>query len=105
MGIAVSTYRHKPVEKADEELRRKLVEWAGEKRHFGYWRLQVLLQRNGEQVNYKRIARVYRGAGLSVKRTKRNRLVRERSEIAAAVRTKYPHADRGGRLYAGVPGD
>ena len=86
MGLAVSTYRYKPLEERDEELRRKLVELAGEKPRFGYRRLQVLLQRTGEQVNHKRIWRVYREAGLSVKRKKRKRLVRERCEIAAAVR-------------------
>ena len=72
MGLAVSTYRYMPVGKGDQELRGKLVELAGEKPRFGYRRLQVLLQRNGEQVNHKRIWRVYRAAGLSVKRKSEN---------------------------------
>jgi len=57
-------------------LREKLVALAGEKPRFGYRRLQVLLRRGGERVNHKRVWRVYREAGLCVKRKKRKRLVR-----------------------------
>ena len=57
-------------------MREKLVALAGEKPRFGYRRLQVLLRQAGEQVNHKRVWRVYREAGLCVKRKKRKRLVR-----------------------------
>jgi transposase InsO family protein len=43
---------------------------------FGYRRLGVLLAREGQRVNHKRLFRVYREAGLSVKRTRRKKLVR-----------------------------
>jgi len=51
------------------------VALAGEKPRFGYRRLHVLLEQSGEQVNHKRVWRVYREAGLCVKRKKRKRLV------------------------------
>lgn len=41
-----------------------------------YRRLAILLRREGEIVNHKRIFRVYRAAGLSVRRKKRKRLMR-----------------------------
>jgi putative transposase len=53
MGIAVSSYRYR-TQRSDEPLRTRLVELAREKPRFGYRRLQVLLQRSGEQVNHKR---------------------------------------------------
>jgi putative transposase len=45
-------------------------------RRFGYRRLGVLLSREGQHVNHKRLFRVYRAAGLSVKRNRRKKLVR-----------------------------
>jgi putative transposase len=51
MGMAVSSYRYES-KRTDEPLRTKLVELAREKPRFGYRRLQVLLQRSGEQVNH-----------------------------------------------------
>ena len=60
----------------DQELRERLQELAGQKPRYGYRRLHVLLQRSGEQINHKRVQRVYREMGLTVKRTRRKRLLR-----------------------------
>ena len=57
--------------------RTQLVELAREKPRYGYRRLQVLLQRGGERVNHKRVHRVYREAGLALRRKKRKHRVRE----------------------------
>jgi putative transposase len=57
-------------------LRKELIELAHERPRFGYRRLGVLLDRNGKHVNHKRLFRVYRESGLSVKRTRRKKLVR-----------------------------
>lgn len=75
MSIAVSSYRYQ-VRGSDEPLRERLVELAREKPRFGYRRLQVLLRRAGERVNHKRVYRVYREAGLTIRRKKRKHLVR-----------------------------
>lgn len=85
MGIAVSTFRYR-CRQSDEELRRKLLELAQEKTRYGYRRLHVLLRREGEFVNHKRVWRVYREAGLSVKRRKRKRLVPVGRPLEAATR-------------------
>jgi len=76
MEIAVASYRYRSQRQGDGALREKLVALAGEKPRFGYRRLHVLLRQAGERVNHKRVWRVYREAGLCVKRKKRQRLVR-----------------------------
>jgi len=62
----------------DTALRERLLELAREKPRFGYRRLWVLLARDRrgskERMNHKRVWRVYRDLGLSVRRTRRKRL-------------------------------
>ena len=74
--IARSSFRYRTNTDKDDMLRAKLTQLAQEKPRYGYRRLAVLLRREGQVVNHKRVFRVYRAAGLSVKRKKRKRLVR-----------------------------
>ena len=71
----VSSYRYQ-TRRSDEPLRTRLVELAREKPRFGYRRLQVLLRRCGEHANHKRVHRVYREAGLTIRRKKRKHCAR-----------------------------
>jgi putative transposase len=73
--MAVSSYRYR-ARGAEEDLRSKLVSLAREKPRFGYRRLHVLLQRDGVRVNHKRIYRLYREAGLCLRRKKRKHCTR-----------------------------
>jgi putative transposase len=82
LGMAVSSYRYRTT-RCDDELRRRLVELAREKPRFGYRRLHVLLFRAGEAVNHKRVHRVYREAGLSLRRKKRKHCVRAGQPLLA----------------------
>lgn len=59
-----------------DQLRERLVELAQERPRFGYRRLGVLLARESQHITHKRIFRVYRESGLSVKRTRRKKLIR-----------------------------
>ena len=63
-------------------LREQLVELAREKPRFGYRRLQFCWT-SGEHVNHKRVYRVYREAGLMIRRKKRETLVREGTPLPA----------------------
>jgi putative transposase len=72
---AVSSYRYE-TKRSDEPLRTRLGELAREKPRFGYRRLNLLLGRSGEHANHKRVHRVYRGAGLMIRRKKRKHCVR-----------------------------
>lgn len=60
----------------DSDLRDRLLALARENPRFGYRRLHVLLRRTGQLCNHKRVQRVYREAGLTVKRIRRRRLTR-----------------------------
>ncbi len=78
--VAVSSCRYQP-RHSDEELRIRLAELAREKPRFGYRRLHVLLRRGGEVVNHKRVHRVYREAGLTLRRKKRKHCVRQSAPL------------------------
>jgi putative transposase len=75
-GVWRSSCRYQRKPDRNEKLREQLVELAHERPRFGYRRLGVLLAREGQQINHKRLFRVYRAAGLSVKRNRRKKLVR-----------------------------
>lgn len=75
MSIAVNSFRYCS-KRNDEQLRERLVRLAREKPRYGYRRLQVLAEREGERVNHKRLYRVYRAAGLCLKQKKRKHRVR-----------------------------
>jgi len=49
-----------------------LIALAREKPRYGYQRLHALLEHDDEQVNHKRVHRIYRKAGLALRRKKRN---------------------------------
>lgn len=73
----------------DAAQRQRLGELAAERRRFGYRRLHVLLQREGHVVNHKRVERLYREAGLAVRRRGRKRYVA--SPRGAAARPNGPN--------------
>lgn len=47
-------------------LKGKIIELAHQRKRFGYRRIHLLLKREGELVNHKRVYRLYREAGLKV---------------------------------------
>jgi putative transposase len=75
IGISRSLYRYESKRPDDVPLKERLTELAGQKRRYGYRRLHVLLLREGWLLNWKRTYRVYREAGLIVRRRKRKRIV------------------------------
>jgi putative transposase len=83
LELAVSTYRYRST-RNDGKLREQLLELARERPRFGYRRLHVMLQ-SDKPVNHKRVWRVYREAGLTVKRRKRKRLARVGRPLEAAT--------------------
>lgn len=68
---------------ADTELRDRLKDLSSERRRFGYRRLHILLKREGWHVNWKKLYRIYRDEGLTVrKRGGRKRAVGTRTPMA-----------------------
>ena len=74
-----SSYDYEPRPDRNGELRGELVQLARQKPRYGYRRLHVLLGRRGHVVNVKRVYRLYVVEGLSVRRRRRKRVVRDRS--------------------------
>lgn len=74
VGLGRSTCQYRPVPRDTEALLTRLRELAGQRPRFGYRRLTVLLRREGRQVNHKRVYRLYRAAGLLVRRQPRKRV-------------------------------
>ena len=75
VGISRSLCRYVGTRPTWPALRARLQMLAEARRRFGYRRLAVLLRREGFGVNHKRVYRLYRQAGLSVRRRGRRRRV------------------------------
>ena len=83
-------------------LRGDLVKLATQKSRYGYRRLHAPLSRLGQEVNVKRVYRLYVEEKLMVRRKRRKRLVRERAaeprlglaQQHARVEQIYVHAKR-----------
>jgi putative transposase len=79
MGLYRATCRYQRRRCEDQQLRVRLRELAEARRRFGYRRLQILLQREGWQVNHKRVYRLYVEEKLALrrKRGRKRRTVRQ----------------------------
>lgn len=75
-----SSIIYKPVDKNEEALRTRMREIAAVRVRYGFWRIHVLLRREGWKDNHKRTYRIYRDEGLNLrsKRPRRNRAAAHR---------------------------
>jgi len=72
MALNRRTFRRPSAPDGDTELRKRLRELAETRKRFGSPRMTILLNREGWAINHKRVERVYREEGLSL-RLKRRR--------------------------------
>jgi putative transposase len=79
--------------KDDSHLRARLRALASERRRFGYKRLAIMLKREGQIHNLKKIYRVYKEEGLSVKR-------RKGRKRAVGTRLPLPRADMVNQIWS-----
>jgi putative transposase len=73
IGVHRTVWRYER-QRDDRELRERLKSLAGTRPRWGYRRLHILLAREGVRVNWKRVYRVYREEGLTVRRRRRKRV-------------------------------
>ena len=67
-GLSRSAYRYEGLGgERSGELKQRIIELAGKHKRYGYRRITAVLRR-GEQVNHKRVWRIWREAGLSLPR-------------------------------------
>ena len=68
VGIDPRVYRYRSRQPDDTDLRHRLRELASERRRFGYRRLHILLKREGIQINWKKLYRLYKEERLTVRK-------------------------------------
>jgi putative transposase len=83
VGMAPRVYRYQSSRSHDAGLRQRLKELSSERRRFGYRRLHLLLKREGVEVNWKKLYRIYKEERLTVrKRGGRKRALGTRAPMA-----------------------
>jgi putative transposase len=93
VGTARATVRYHGRRRDDAALRDRLRELAAARPRFGYRRLHALLRREGIRVNHKRVQRIYRDAGLAVRR-------RTRKSPGRVLRGRPPAPQRANEQWA-----
>ncbi len=74
VGLSRATMRYQAQHSLQEcELTKRIKDLAFERRRFGYRRVHQLLRREGTEVNHKKVYRLYREAGLAVRKRKRRK--------------------------------
>jgi len=82
---------HKPDQ---APLRLRIHDLAATRMRYGYFRIYILLRREGWLVNHKRVYRLYREDGLSL------RLRRPRRNVSAANRERQPAASAANEMWS-----
>jgi putative transposase len=90
IGITRRGFRLMPGEDRNRLLRQRLRELAEERRRWGCPMLYLLLRREGFKANHKRVERLYREEGLSLRRRRR----RKRLSHLRVVRAQPQAADQ-----------
>ena len=87
LNVDRSLVRYQSVRPADSAVRERLRALSVERKRFGYRRLHILLAREGFHLNHKKLRRIYKEEGLTVrKRGGRKRAVGTRAPIAVPTR-------------------
>jgi len=84
LAVSRTSHRYQSVRDRQEALRGKLKDLATSRPSYGYRRLHILLGREGWRVNHKRVWRLYREEGLSMRRK------RPKRRVSAAPRMERP---------------
>jgi putative transposase len=84
LGVERSTIRYRSTRPDQAALRLRIRDLAKTRVRYGYFRIYILLRREGWMVNHKRVYRLYRDDGLSL------RLKRPRRHVSAANRERQP---------------
>ena len=88
LGVGRSGVRYRSTKPDQAPLRMRICDLAKSRVRYGYFQIYILLRREGWRVNHKRVHRLYRDEGLSL------RLKRPRRHVSAAHRERQPAALR-----------
>jgi putative transposase len=81
-----SSHRYRAIRNDQAMLRGRIRELAAARVRYGYFRIYILLRREGWKINHKRVYRLYRAEGLSMRHK------RPRRHVMAAHRAARPAA-------------
>ena len=93
LGLSWTSYAYVSRRASDSDLRQKMRDIAQTKRRYGCPRIYVQLRRAGWKVNHKKVERLYREEGLSLR-------LRKRKKYASVPRIPLPKPERPGQCYA-----
>ena len=89
--LARSTFSYQPVDKPqDRLLSARITDIAHARVRYGFWRIYILLRREGWVVNHKRVYRLYKQLGLNL-RSKRPRRNRTGAHRLDRIEPQTPH--------------
>lgn len=92
MGIPRATLRYKDKRAPDEEaLTQRILELARLNPRYGYRRIKVLLQREGWDVNRKRVHRIWKREGLKVAQPRKQKRARWGGSENSCIRRRAEH--------------
>lgn len=74
VGMSASAYRYQPAPDTNQSLREQIVALAHRHRRYGAGMIYLKLRQAGQQVNHKRVERLYADAGLQVRRRRRKKV-------------------------------
>jgi len=88
VGIGRSSYHYVPHPRDDAWLAERLRKSSKKRKRYGYRRAWASLRRDGHRINHKRVYRVWRAEGLSLKKPKGRK--RRRSGASVPCRAEHP---------------
>ena len=75
VSVSRTVFSYEPkLSELNENIRKRLKELAARYRRFGAWKFHKILRREGFAVNHKRVERIYKQEGLSLRVKKRKKL-------------------------------
>lgn len=94
LGVDRSSIRYVSHQPDQTPLMLRIRDLAATRTRYGYFRVYILLRREGWFVNHKRVYRLYRQDGLSL------RLKRPRRNVSAANRERQPAASVANEMWS-----
>ncbi|MFB9990785.1 IS3 family transposase [Deinococcus oregonensis] len=88
VGLPKSSWHYRPKPRQDDEIRRRIRELAGQHPRRGSRFIHVLLVKEGQRINRKRVRRLWREEQLTIKK-KPSRKIRTGNTIPMTA--EYPH--------------
>lgn len=94
MGISRTVFSYKPrMSELNKKISSRLKELAAKYRKYGAWRFNIILKREGFNINHKRVERIYRMESLSLR-------IRRRKKLKAVTRAELPQATKANERWA-----